>query len=56
MAHIEKVPQRPGFSWRYRRIDEPKRSMTSIFMMMCTSWSFIDTFLELCTLVITSWK
>ncbi|MGR4019362.1 helix-turn-helix domain-containing protein [Vibrio harveyi] len=25
MAHIEKVPQRPGFSWRYRRIDEPKK-------------------------------
>ncbi|WP_045479975.1 helix-turn-helix domain-containing protein [Vibrio owensii] len=25
MAHIEKVPQRPGFSWRYRRIDEPAK-------------------------------
>ena len=25
MAHIEKVPQRPGFSWRYRRIDEPEK-------------------------------
>ncbi|MDK9756993.1 helix-turn-helix domain-containing protein [Vibrio sp. D173a] len=22
MAYIEKIPQRPGFSWRYRRIDE----------------------------------
>lgn len=27
MAHIEKkkVPQRPGFSWRYRRIDEVEK-------------------------------
>lgn len=54
MAHIEKVPQRPGFSWRYRRIDEVEKEYDLHFLMMCLSWSSIDTSLAVCILVITN--